>query len=76
MALRIGLIVNQARRYASQNPEKVTSGLDRVGDAVNSRTGGKHEASVTKAKDAVGKALGTSSGRGRRRGWGRGSNGR
>lgn len=72
MALRMARIVGQARRYASKNPDKVTSGLDRVGDAVNSRTGGKHEASVTKAKDAVGKALGTSG----RRGRGRGKSGR
>jgi len=70
MALRIGTIVGQARRYAAKNPEKVESGLDRVGDAVNRRTGGKHEATVTKAKGAVSKALGTSSGgrRGKRRG--------
>jgi len=71
MALRITSIVGQARRYASKNPEKVTSGLDRVGDMVNQRTGGKHEASVTKAKDAVGKALGTNPRRGRGRGWGK-----
>jgi len=71
MALPIGRIVGQARRYAAKNPERVTSGLDRVGDAVNSRTGGKHEATVTKAKDAVGKALGTNQGGGGRRRWGR-----
>lgn len=59
MALRIGRIVGQARRYASQNPDKVEQGLDRVGDAVNRRTGGKHAGAVTKARDAVGKALGT-----------------
>ena len=71
MALRIGRIVGQARRYASQNPDKVEQGLDRVGDAVNRRTGGKHAGAVTKAQAAVGKALGTS-----RRGGGRGTTGR
>ncbi|GAA2017096.1 antitoxin [Pseudokineococcus marinus] len=60
MALNIGRLVGKARSYASQNPDKVSSGLDRAGDAVNRRTGGKHSSTVTKAKDALGKALGTS----------------
>lgn len=72
MALRIGRIIGQARRYASQHPEQVESGLDRVGDAVNRRTGGKHARTVTRARDAVGKALGTS----RRGGPGAGTTGR
>ncbi|MEJ5945933.1 antitoxin [Pseudokineococcus basanitobsidens] len=65
MALNIGRLVGKARRYASQNPDKVGSGLDRVGDAVNRRTGGKHASAVTKAKDAASKALGTHGRQGR-----------
>lgn len=59
MALNIGRLVGKARSYASQNPEKVRSGLDRAGDAVDRRTGGKHSSTVAKAKGAIGRALGT-----------------
>ncbi|MEJ5913047.1 antitoxin [Pseudokineococcus sp. 1T1Z-3] len=60
MALNIGRLVGQAREYASRNPDKVTGGLDRVGDAVDRRTGGRHGSAITKAKDAASKALGVS----------------
>ncbi|ROP27315.1 antitoxin [Pseudokineococcus lusitanus] len=63
MALNIGRLVGQARRFASQNPDKVTSGLDRLGDVVDRRTGGKHASQIAKAKDAASKALGGSTGR-------------
>lgn len=76
MASRIGFLVGQARRYAAQNPDKVESGLDRVGDAVNRRTGGKHASSVTRARDVMGKALGTSRRGGPGTGTGTGTGGR
>lgn len=59
---RLAGIVGAARTYASKNPDKVNRGLDRVGDQINKRTGGKHAGAISKASNAARKALGTGRG--------------
>jgi len=43
----------QANTAAGKHGDKIVGGLDKAGDAVNKRTGGKYAAHVTKAKTAA-----------------------
>ena len=49
----IGDMVNKAKDLAAGHPDQVDQGIDKVGDAVDERTGGQHAAQVDKAQDAV-----------------------
>ncbi len=49
----LGDIVNKAKDLAADHPDQVDQGIDKVGDAVDERTGGQHASQVDKAQDAV-----------------------
>ncbi|WP_162872752.1 antitoxin [Austwickia chelonae] len=51
-------LVNKAKSFAQDNPEKVRAGLDKVEDVVNERTGGKYAEQVAKGAGVVENALG------------------
>jgi antitoxin protein of toxin-antitoxin system len=54
----IGDFVDKAKDLAGQHPDQVDQGVDKLGDAVDQRTGGKHAEQVDKAQDAVRDRLG------------------
>ena len=51
-------IFDKAKQFADDNPDKVNQGIDKAGDVVDERTGGKHSEQVDKAQDAARKHLG------------------
>ncbi|AKU16159.1 antitoxin [Luteipulveratus mongoliensis] len=55
-------LINKAKQWASKNPDKARQAIDKVEDAVDSKTGGKYRAQVDKAGDAVGGQLGVPKG--------------
>ncbi|MDF8263030.1 antitoxin [Luteipulveratus flavus] len=56
--MAISDLINKARQWASKNPDKTRQAIDKVEDAVDSRTGGKYRDKVDQAGDAVGGQLG------------------
>ncbi|MFD6857108.1 antitoxin [Rhodococcus sp. NPDC060086] len=53
-------LLGKGKDYASQNPDKVQGYIDKAGDTVDGKTGGKYSQHVDKAQDAAKKHLGTS----------------
>lgn len=51
-------IFDKAKQFADDNPDKVNQGIDKAGDAIDQRTGGKHAEHVDKAQDAARKRFG------------------
>jgi hypothetical protein len=58
MAMGIGDFVDKAKDLAGKHPDQVDQGIDKVGDAVDQRTGGQHASQVDKAQEAVKDRLG------------------
>lgn len=52
-------LVNKGKDYAEKNPEKANGFIEKAGDHVDGRTGGKYAQHVDKAQDAARKHLGT-----------------
>lgn len=50
-------LANKAKEFAAKNPDKVDRAIDKAGDIVDSKTGGKYADKVDKAQDAAKKAL-------------------
>ncbi|MFC3850662.1 antitoxin [Corynebacterium hansenii] len=50
-------IFDKAKQFAADNPDKVSQGIDKAGDAIDERTGGKHSEQIDKAQDAARKHL-------------------
>lgn len=50
-------IVDKAKEYAAQNSEDLKGHVDRAGDFIDQRTGGKYADKVDKLQDAAGSAL-------------------
>ncbi|WP_295629585.1 antitoxin [uncultured Corynebacterium sp.] len=46
-------VFDKAKQFADDNPDKVSQGIDKAGDTVDERTGGKHSEHVDKAQDAA-----------------------
>ena len=46
-------LVNKGKDYASKNPDKADQFIEKVGDQVDGRTGGKYTQHVDKAQDAA-----------------------
>lgn len=53
-------LVGKGKDYAAQNPDKVGSAIDKAGDQVDRKTGGKYSQHIDKAQDAARKHLGAS----------------
>lgn len=51
-------ILDKAKQFADDNPDKVNEGIEKVGDAIDDKTGGKHADKVDKAQDAAREHLG------------------
>lgn len=49
----LGDIVNKAKDLAADHPDQVNQGIDKAGDAVDERTGGKYVGQVDKAQEAA-----------------------
>ncbi len=50
-------LADKAKEFAAKNPDKVDQAIDKAGDIVDSKTGGKFADKVDKAQDAAKKAL-------------------
>lgn len=57
-------IFDKAKEFAKGNPDKVSQGLDKAGDVINQKTGGKYEDKINTAKDKVSDSLGGEQGGG------------
>jgi hypothetical protein len=57
-------LLGKGKDYAAQNPDKVQGYIDKAGDTVDGKTGGKYSQHVDKAQDAAKKHLGGSGGDG------------
>lgn len=44
-------LFDKVKNFASKNPDKVGQGVDKVGDMIDERTGGKHADKIDKAQD-------------------------
>ncbi|WP_203568052.1 antitoxin [Aestuariimicrobium ganziense] len=53
-----GEYIDKAKDYAQDNPDKTRSVIDKIEDAVDARTGGKHSGMVDKAGDWIEGRLG------------------
>ncbi|MGN5238768.1 MULTISPECIES: Rv0909 family putative TA system antitoxin [unclassified Rhodococcus (in: high G+C Gram-positive bacteria)] len=51
-------LLGKGKDYAAQNPDKAQGYIDKAGDAVDGKTGGKYAQHVDKAQDAAKKHLG------------------
>lgn len=49
----VGDFVDKAKDLASENKDKVKDGIDKAGDFVDEKTGGKHSEHVGKAQDTA-----------------------
>lgn len=50
-------LIGKGRQYTSQNADKIDGYVDKVGDAVDKRTGNKYSEQITKAQNATKKAI-------------------
>jgi hypothetical protein len=55
-------IFDKAKEFVQGNPDKVNGAVDKAGDAINDKTGGKHADKIDTAKGKVGDALGNQGG--------------
>ncbi len=46
-------LVGKAKGYAQQNPDKIDQAVEKVGDTVDKKTGGKYADKVDKAQDTI-----------------------
>ena len=53
-----GGLFDKVKNFIQGNPEKAQQGLDKLGEVVNQRTGGKYADQIDKAGDKVGERLG------------------
>ncbi|MDO4611111.1 antitoxin [Corynebacterium sp.] len=51
-------IIDKAKQFASDNPDKVEQGIERAGDEFDKRTGDKYADTVDKVQDAAKDKLG------------------
>ena len=51
-------LMDKAKKFATDNKDKVSSGVDKATDAVDSKTGGKHSSHLDKVDDAAAKYAG------------------
>lgn len=51
-------LLDKAKDFANNNPDKVQQGIDKAGDAVDAKTDGKYASQVDKAQEAAAKKLG------------------
>lgn len=54
----LGGLADKAKGMASDHQDKVNQGIDKAGDAVDEKTGGKFEGQVDHGQDAVRDHLG------------------
>lgn len=52
-----GGIIDKAKNFAGKHADKVEQGIEKVGDTVDQRTGGKYTAHVDKAQAKAGDLL-------------------
>ncbi len=55
-------LFDKAKDFAGDNPDKVDQGVEKAGDLVDDKTGGKHSEQVDKGQDFVGDRLGGAEG--------------
>jgi hypothetical protein len=53
MEMGFGDLVGKAKDLAQQNADKVESAVEKAGDIVDEKTGGKYESVVNKVQDAA-----------------------
>ena len=53
-----GGLFDKVKDFINGNPEKAQQGLDKLGDVINQKSGGKYSEHIDKASDTVGGRLG------------------
>ena len=51
-------LMDNAKKFANDNKDKVSGGVDKATDAVDAKTGGKHTDKLDKVDDAAAKYAG------------------
>lgn len=49
--------IDKAKEFAGKNPDKVKAAIDKAGDIIDERTGGKHAEHVDKAQEKASEFL-------------------
>lgn len=50
--------IDKAKEFASKNPDKVRQAVEKVGDEIDKRTGGKFADKIDRVQEEAGKRLG------------------
>lgn len=51
-------LIDKAKKFINDNPDKVRQGIDKIGDAIDQRTGGKYAGKIDRVQDEAAKRLG------------------
>lgn len=51
-------IFDKAKQFAADNPDKVREGIEKVGDEIDKRTGGKYADKIDRVQEEAAKRLG------------------
>lgn len=52
-------LIDKAKKFIDDNPDKVRQGIDKIGDAIDKRTDGKYADKVDRVQQEAAKRLGT-----------------
>lgn len=55
---KINELTQKAKGFARQHPDKVEQGLDKVGDIIDQKTGGKYSGQIDKGEEMLRQRLG------------------
>ena len=51
-------LIDKAKKFINDNPDKVRQGIDKIGDAIDKRTDGKYADKVDRVQQEAAKRLG------------------
>lgn len=54
-------LIDKAKKFIDDNPDKVREGIEKVGDEIDKRTGGKYADKIDRVQDEAAKRLGDDS---------------
>ncbi len=55
-------LIDKAKKFIDDNPDKIRQGIEKVGDEIDKRTGGKYADKIDRVQDEAAKRLGTDGG--------------
>ncbi|MCG7438876.1 antitoxin [Corynebacterium freneyi] len=51
-------LIDKAKKFIDDNPDKIREGIEKVGDEIGKRTGGKYADKIDRVQDEAAKRLG------------------